>query len=305
MRIVSLLPSATEIVCELGLIDQIVGISHDCDWPEEIRKKPKLSEAKVSYDYPSNEIDQIVRETLHNGMSVYHLDPEHLKHVNPDVILTQELCEVCAPSFDDVQEAAKILDQEPKIISLEPKNIGEILENILLVGDSLGEPQKAIDLVAVLQSRIERVHDRISQAEAFPRVLALEWMAPLFVGGHWVPEMIECAGGETMGEVSEPSFEINWDDVVNFDPEIIVLMPCGFSPHRTQEEMHLMYEDPAWEDLRAVKHEQVYLVHGSYYFNRPGPRVVAGLEIMASIVHPELFRDFEIPNGAVFRWEEE
>ena len=305
MRIVSLLPSATEILCELGLIDQIVGISHDCDWPEEISKKPKLSEAKVSYDYPSDEIDQIIRETLHNGMSVYHLDPDHLKHLNPNVILTQELCEVCAPSFDDVQEAASVLDDEPKIISLEPKNIGEILENIELVGYELGFEDRAVSLVDSLRSRIDRIHTRMEAVDNFPRVLALEWMAPLFTGGHWVPEMIEWAGGETMGEPSEPSIEINWDDVVNFDPEIIVMMPCGFSPSRIQEEMHLMYEDPAWEDLRAVKHEQVYLVHGSHYFNRPGPRIVTGLEIMASIIHPELMSDMAVPEGAVFRWEDE
>lgn len=305
MRIVSLLPSATEIVCEIGLIDQLVGISHDCDWPSEVTNLPVLSEALVDSDYSSAEIDQIVRESLHNGMSVYHLDADLLHELAPDLILTQELCEVCAPSFDDVQRAAGILDKTPQIISLEPKSLEEILENIELVGNVTSAQDCASDLISHLQDRIDEVTRRAAELEYRPRVLCLEWLEPPFIGGHWVPEMAELAGGETLRDPGEHSVEISWDEVELFDPEIIVLMPCGFSPQRTAEEMHLLTEHECWDELRAVKNEQVFLVHGSHYFNRPGPRVVTGLEILAKLLHPELFPDLDLPEGSVYPWATE
>jgi iron complex transport system substrate-binding protein len=301
MRIVSLLPSATEIVCALGLEDELVGISHDCDWPPGLRdRKVVLSEAAVHSDMSSVEIDQTVKQLLHNGLSVYHLDAEKLQELRPDLILTQELCEVCAPSFAEVQNAATILDTAPKIVSLEPTSLDEILESILLVGALTDREERARELVAKLRARIERVRSRTESLERIPRVLALEWLAPLYVGGHWVPEMIELAGGESLGPPGEPSYEIVWIDVKNFDPQVIVLMPCGFSPERTLKEIDLLtsYED--WEELRAVKNGDVYLVHGPYYFNRPGPRIVVGLEILAKILHPELFKDVEIPKGSMY-----
>jgi len=305
MRIISLIPSATEIACELGLIDQIVGISHDCDWPPEIEQKPILSEAIVNSEYPSADIDQIVRETIHNGMSVYHLDQDVLNALRPDLILTQELCEVCAPSFDDVQVAARIMDVAPQIISLEPKNITEILENILLVGEATSTEARAEAFVASAQSRIDHIRELAFDVDRQPRVLCVEWLSPIYVGGHWVPEMVDLAGGEPLGDPSEPSFEISWEDVLNFDPEIVVVMPCGFSPQRAAREMDLLTDYDEWEELRAVKNGQVFIVHGSYYFSRPGPRVIDGLEILANIIHPELFSDLELPEGSLFRWEDE
>jgi iron complex transport system substrate-binding protein len=305
MRIVSLIPNATEIVCELGLIDQLVGVSHDCDWPPEIADVPILSDALVNPEYSSEEIDQIVRESLHNGISVYHIDPDLLKELQPDLILTQELCEVCAPSFDDVQQAARILDAEPQIISLEPRSVEEILENIELVGQVASVETFAREMVSGLRDRIDHIVTKTADVEDRPRLLCLEWLSPLFIGGHWIPEMVEMAGGETLGEPQDQSAEISWDDVEQFDPEIIVLMPCGFSPDRTADEMHLLTEQDCWDELRAVKNEQVYIAHGSYYFNRPGPRVVIGLEILAAILHPELFADMELPEGAFYRWASE
>ncbi len=301
MRIVSLLPSATEIVCALGLEDELVGISHDCDWPPGLRdRKVVLSEAAVHGDLSSAEIDQVIKTLIHSGLSAYHLDAEKLRKLRPDLILTQELCEVCAPSFAEVQRAAKILDTAPKIVSLEPTCLDDILENITLVGEVTGRVAKAQDLIAQLRERVERVLSRTEFLENTPRVLALEWLAPLYVGGHWVPEMIELAGGEPMNPSGEPSYEIAWIDVENFNPEVIVLMPCGFSPKRTLKEIDLLtsYED--WEELRAVKNGDLYLVHGSYYFNRPGPRIVIGLEILAKILHPELFEDVEVPKGSMY-----
>lgn len=300
MRIVSLLPSATEIVCELGLIDELVGISHDCDWPPEVQKKPVLTQAAVTQDMSSAEIDRMVRQLVHSGLSVYHLDAEKLRELRPDLILTQELCEVCAPSFSEVTRAAKILDIEPKIISLEPTRLSGILENIKLVGELTHRETQAQKLIAKLHKRIERVRQRTEDIEHRPRVAALEWLEPLFSAGHWVPEMIELAGGESLGEAGEPSYEIDWEDLARFDPDILVLMPCGFTPADTTQELDLLISYGGWEELRAVKNGQVYIVHGSYYFNRPGPRIVIGLDILAKLIHPKVFQDVELPRGSVY-----
>ena len=300
MRIVSLLPSATEIVCELGLIDELVGISRDCDWPPEVRNKPVLSQATVSSDMTSREIDQMIRELVHNGLSVYHVDAGKLRELKPDLILTQELCEVCAPSFREVVQAAKILDVEPRIVSLEPTCIDEILETVRLVGELTKREAQAEKLIAKLRKRIARVRQAAEHAEEHPRVLALEWLEPLFIAGHWVPEMIELAGGESLSLPGEPSYELDWNDIEHFDPEILVLMPCGFTPQHTMQESDLLVSYENWEELRAVKNEQVYIVHGSFYFNRPGPRIVIGLEILARLIHPEIFRGLELPEGSVY-----
>ncbi len=305
MRIVSLLPSATEIVCALGLREQLVGISHDCDWPPDLaRAVPVLTDAAVHEGMSSAEIDQTVKELTHRGLSIYHLDSEKLRQLQPDLILTQELCEVCAPSFADVHETVKVLDAEPRILSLEPTTLSEILETIRAVGEATGTRERAEELVMELQKRIERVGARTEALERCPRVLALEWLEPLYVAGHWVPEMIERAGGEPLSPPGEPSYEITWEDVEVFDPEVIVLMPCGFSPERALSELDVLWEYENWEELRAVKDGEVYLVHGSYYFNRPGPRVVVGVEILAKILHPELFPDVEVPEDAVLRVDE-
>ncbi len=305
MRIVSLLPSATEIVCALGLRDRLVGISHDCDWPPDLaREVPVLTDPAVHEGMSSAEIDQTVKERTHQGLSVYHLDAEKLRELRPDLILTQELCEVCAPSFADVREAVRLLDLEPRILSLEPTDFERILETIRAVGEAAGAEERAEALIRELRGRIERVRSRTESLERCPRTLALEWLEPLYVAGHWVPEMIEWAGGQSVSPPGEPSYEIAWEDVEVFDPEVIVLMPCGFSPERTLSELDVLWEYEDWEELRAVKDGEVYVVHGSYYFNRPGPRVVIGLEILAKILHPELFPDVEVPEDSVIRVDE-
>jgi iron complex transport system substrate-binding protein len=300
MRIISLLPSATEIVCELGLMDELVGISHDCDWPPEVHNKPVVSQAVVNSDMTSSEIDRMVRERVHQGLSVYHLEVEKWKELRPDLILTQELCEICAPAFTEVLHAAEILDVEPKIISLDPTSLNEILENIERVGSLTHRQTQAGQLIAKLRTRIERVRSRAQTLAERPRVLALEWLEPLFLAGHWVPEMIELAGGEALNAPGEPSYEIDWVDIEGFDPELLVLMPCGFTPQQTMQELDLLLSHEGWEELRAVKNQQVYVVHGSYYFNRPGPRIVTGLEILARLIHPESFRDLALPQGSVY-----
>ncbi|GIX07137.1 MAG: cobalamin-binding protein [Candidatus Poribacteria bacterium] len=305
LRIVSLLPSATEIVCALGLRGSLVGISHDCDWPPGIaEEKPALSATVVPTDLPSREIDRRVREQAHQGRSVYHLDAGRLAQLRPDLILTQELCAVCAPSFTEVQRAAKILDAAPKIVSLEPHTLGGILENILLVGELTRRQEKAQVLVESLRSRIERVRTRTQGISKPPRVLAIEWLDPPFLAGHWVPEMLQIAGAVPPNAPGDHSTTISWEEIAAFDPEAIILMPCGFSPERTLKELPLLVENPSWRALRAVRQERVALVHGSYYFNRPGPRVVDGLELLAWWLHPERFIDLEPPSDGLITWKE-
>lgn len=300
MRIASLLPSATEMVCALGLADSLVGISHDCDYPPEIRSKPVLSEALVTTDLPSGMIAARIRGQIHKGKSVYHLDESQLAHLRPDLILTQELCTVCAPSYTLVQQAAKVLDASTKIVSLEPRGLLDILDNILLLGELTRAEQQAEALASAMRARIARV--RVAAAGlATPRVVCLEWLDPLYAGGHWMPEMVTIAGGkDVLGKAREPSFVVSWDEMVAAEPEVIVVMPCGFDVARTRKEIHLLTERPGWQDLLAVRTGRVYLTDATSYFNRPGPRIVDGLEILATTLHPEVFSS-PLPSGAVQR----
>lgn len=300
MRIVSLLPSATEMVAALGLSDQLVGISHDCDYPSEVRTRPVLSEAIVTTDLPSGLIESRIRGQVHKGKSVYHLDERQLAQLRPDLILTQELCSVCAPSYTLVQQAAKLLDAEAKIVSLEPLGLFDILDNIQLVGELSGRNAQAEALAADLRARIERVR---SQAAGLPtpRVACIEWLEPIYVAGHWVPEMVRIAGGhDVLGKPRKPSFAVGWDEIVAAEPDIAVIMPCGFDVPRTRRELHLLAGQAGWNDLRAVRNGRVYLTDASAYFNRPGPRIVTGLEILAKILHPDRF-NLALPHSAYER----
>jgi iron complex transport system substrate-binding protein len=288
MRIVSLLPSATEIVCSLGLTDSLVGISHDCDYPPEINGKAVLSEAIVTTDLPSGVIDATIRGHLHKGKSVYHLDDRQLTSLQPDLILTQELCAVCAPSYTLVKQAARLLEAQTRLVSLEPENLAGILDNILLVGELAGRAAEAEALVDQLRGRIERVREAVT-GRPRPRVACIEWLDPLFIAGHWVPEMVALAGGvDVLGRGGEPSFVVPWQTIIATDPDVIVIMPCGFTVPRTRQEIHLLTGRRGWSDMRAVHAGQVYLTDASAYFNRPGPRIVTGVEILARILHPQI-----------------
>jgi iron complex transport system substrate-binding protein len=288
MRIVSLLPSATEIVCALGLTDSLVGISHDCDYPREISGTAVLSEAIVTTDLPSGVIDATIRGHIHKGKSVYHLDERQLTSLLPDLILTQELCAVCAPSYTLVKQAARLLEAQTRLVSLEPESLAGILDNILLVGDLTGRAAEAAALVDQLRARIERVREAVT-GRSRPRVACIEWLDPLFVAGHWVPEMIALAGGmDVLGRGGEPSFVVPWQTIIDSEPDVIVLMPCGFTVPRTRQEVYLLTERKGWSDVRAVHTGQVYLTEASAYFNRPGPRIVTGVEILARILHPQV-----------------
>ena len=284
MRIVSLVPSATEIVCALGLADALVGISHDCDYPPEIRGRQVLSGAVVTLDMPSGAIDAAIRAQVHNGLSVYHLDADRLNALSPDLILTQELCEVCAPSFTEVRRAARILSDRTQLVSLEPHGLDDILETIALVGDLAGAHRAARQVVLELRDRIERIR-RLAIPSPRPRVACLEWLDPVFAAGHWVPEMIDLAGGtDGLGRAREKSTEVSWDAVCAYDPEIIVVAACGFDIARTRLEVSLLTDRPGWRDLSAVRDGRVYIADGGAYFSRPGPRVVHGLESLSAII---------------------
>ncbi len=292
MNIVSLLPSATEIVCALGLGDRLVGVSHDCDYPADILDRRVLSDAIVTSAMPSAQIDAAIRHQVHIGKSVYHLDGVALAALAPDLILTQELCRVCAPSFGDVRGAARVLEGRTRIVSLEPHALDDILETSLEVGRLTGTDGDARALVESLRQRIERVK-RLTPLEPRPRVACIEWLDPIFAAGHWVPEMAALAGGtDGLGVPRRDSYVIEWSQVIEYAPEVIAVMPCGFDIARTRAEIGLLTGRPGWRDLPAVRADRVYLTNASAYFNRPGPRIVRGVEILAEVfrARPGRFR---------------
>jgi iron complex transport system substrate-binding protein len=288
MRICSLLPSATEIVFALGLGDRLVAITHECDYPEAARGLPVITRSIMpDGGGASRDIHTHVARARHAGSSIYALDQAALERLAPDLIVTQELCDVCAVSYRDVQAAARRLTGPRTILSLEPTSLDGILETIEEVGATAGVPERAAALVAGLRARVEAVAAR--RPAARPRVFAMEWLDPPFTAGHWVPEMVGLAGGDPgLGRAGHPAAVVAWDDVAAWDPEIVVLMPCGLSLDRTLAELARVSLPPQWRRLAAVRAGQVYAVDGSAYFNRPGPRIADGLEILAEIIHPEL-----------------
>ena len=299
MRIVSLLPSATEIVYLLGLGDHLTGVSHECDYPKAALGKRKIiTPAFKSSGLSSREIDSSVRAFLGRGEGIYRIDLEALKAADPDLIVTQELCDVCAAPYQDVLEAVTHLSRKPEILSLNPQRLGDVLQDVERVGEATGRLREAAQAVASLTERIDRVEKRAANAKTRPPVACLEWLEPIMASGHWVPEMVALAGGsEPLGKAGEPSERVAWERVLSCAPEILILMPCGFSVDRTLDEIHLLTNRPGWEGLPAVRRGKVFAVNGHAYFSRSGPRLVDGTEILAHLVHPELFAD-PIPTEA-------
>lgn len=299
MRVVSLLPSATEIVYLLGLGDQLSGVSHECDYPPLALDKRKIIRPAIeSAGLSSQEIDARVRESLERREGIYQIDLGGLKAADPDLILTQELCDVCAPPYQDVLEAVTRLPRKPEVLSLNPQRLGDVLRDIERVGEATGRLTEAKEVVTSLTERIETVAKRAAKAPMRPTVLCLEWLDPLMASGHWVPEMVALAGGrETLGNLGAPARRIEWEQVLSCAPEIVILMPCGFAVDRVLEETHLLTRLPGWGDLPAVQKGKVFAVDGHAYYSRSGPRLVDGLEILAHLTHPELFPG-PIPEGA-------
>ncbi len=291
MRICSLLPSATEIVFALGLGDRLVGVTHECDYPPEAARLPAVTRSVIDHaGRPSAEIHRHIASALHGGSSIYALDQRLLERLDPGLILTQELCQVCAVSYGQVQRAVRELPGERRVLSLEPTSLEGILDSIRQVGEVAGVPQRAAGIVKALRQRIEQVARRAADAPSRPRVFAMEWLDPPFIGGHWVPEMVRLAGGaDGLGREGHPSRQIGWDEIAAYDPDVVVLMPCGYNLAQTLRDLGQVKLPDAWAKLQAVRSGQVYAVDGSACFNRPGPRIVDGLEILAEILHPDRF----------------
>jgi iron complex transport system substrate-binding protein len=297
MRIVSLLPSATEIVCAIGLGDSLVGVTHECDYPPEVLEKPVLTRSVNDLTTASSrDIHRLVTASVHGGSSLYALDEVALAAAKPDLILTQELCRVCAVSYREVNEVARAIDADITVVSLEPTSIEGIFNPITTVGAMTENEDAAVDLVESLRERLgaveEKVQARRDAGGRSPRVVGLEWLDPPFATGHWVPEQIRRAGGwEVLGADGETSTQTTWDAVSEVDPEMLLLMPCGFHLPETVEEWARTRRPPGYRDLTAVRRGQVFALDGSAYYSRPGPRVIDGIELLAEIFDPDAFVD--------------
>lgn len=305
MRILSLLPSATEIVYALGLGDDLVGVSHECDYPDDAKNKPIVSTSSLSTALRSDEIHSVVSEHHHSSHSLYRIDEQLLKQLDPEVILTQELCTVCAIPVAQVRDAARILAGPRCIVSLEPTTLHQVLENISAVAEVTGRQAKAGVLVRELEDRVSRIASATLLVTERPRVFCMEWMDPVLAGGHWIPEMVRVAGGTNgLGHDGRPSTPVGWEQVIENAPQVLVIMPCGYKIPRTLSEVDLLATRSGWYSLPATREGQVYVVDSPAYFSRPGSRVVTGLEILAQIIHPELFSGLIPPESAVkLEWD--
>ena len=290
-RVVTLIPSATEMVAALGAGNRLVGRSHECDHPPEAARLPVLTAPKVPLAGGSAEIDRQVKSLLEQALAVYRVEAPLLKDLAPDLIVTQAQCEVCAVGLTEVEAAVRDwLGGSARILSLEPNGLDDVWADIKRVGGALGLPDEAESLVAGLSKRLARMADRAAAASHRPSVACIEWIEPLMAAGNWVPELVAMAGGRGLfGIAGRHSAWIYWDDLVDADPEVIVVMPCGFDIARSRAEIGALSGQPEWNDLQAVKAGRVFIVDGNQYFNRPGPRLVESGEILAELFHPDLF----------------
>jgi iron complex transport system substrate-binding protein len=287
LRIVSLLPSATEIVCALGLGEQLVGVSHCCDFPEEVRGMPVLTESVVDPSLPSAEIDRLTKEALGRGESLYRLNEALLRELQPDVVITQALCDVCAISFPSVARAVGQLDRETQLISLEPGCIEDIFLDIERVGQAISRSAEAHQLISDSRQRLLLLQAQLHGVKP-PRVLTLEWFEPAFYGGHWVPEQVSWGGGvSVVGEAYARSEGIGWDSIAALDPDVIVCMPCGYDTQQCRRLLGTIERSSYFCELRAVVEGRVWCVDANSFFSRPGPRVMIGAEVMGHVLHPE------------------
>ena len=291
MRICSFLPSGTEIVYALGMGDSLYAVSHECDYPAEALAKPKIVRSKFDADkLSSQEIDRLVTEMYQRGERIYEVDEGVLGEAAPDLVLTQELCDVCAVSYEDVRHAASRLAYPPNVVSLDPASIGNVLEDIEMVGDLCGVPDAATEFIAELKERIDTVRSRASAAALTPRVACIEWLEPPIIAGHWIPQMVELAGAvDALAKPGAPSRRVTMDELAASEPDVLVLMPCGMGEVRAREEFEALDNLEEWRKLPAVANGRAYFVDSGSYFSRSGPRLVDGLEQMAYMAHPDKF----------------
>ncbi|MHB1422224.1 MAG: cobalamin-binding protein [Gemmataceae bacterium] len=290
-RIVSLIASATEIVCALGFEDQMVGRSHECDYPETVKRLPVCTQPKFDPDGTSYEIDQRVKAIVQEGLSVYRVDGAKLRDLEPDVIVTQSHCEVCAVSLREVERTVCAwLRACPRLVSLAPNALADVWTSIEQVAEALEVSQRGAELIQRLRHRMETIAERTRGLSDWPTVAAIEWIDPLMAAGNWMPELIEMAGGVNLfGVAGAHAPWMTWEELREADPDVIVVLPCGFDIERTRRDMSLLTNKPQWGQLRSVRGGRVFLADGNPYFNRPGPRLVESLEILAEILHPQVF----------------
>lgn len=291
-RIISLIPSSTEIVAALGFADRLVGRSHECDFPESVKRLPVCTEPKFNPEGTSAEIDQGVKTILQEALSVYRVHVDLLKQLQPEVIVTQSQCEVCAVSLRDVEQAVcEWIGSRPRIVALEPNNLSDVWADISRVAEALGIPERGAELVGRLKQRMAAISEKARALPGRPTVACIEWIEPLMAAGNWMPELVEMAGGVSLfGVAGQHSPWMTWEQLVEKSPEVIVVQPCGFDIKRSRKEIPALTHRPGWRDLRAVRDRRVYLTDGNQYFSRPGPRLVESLEILAEVLHPAVFR---------------
>jgi iron complex transport system substrate-binding protein len=298
-RIVSLLPAATEIVNGLGMMDQLVGVSHECNFPESARLKPRVTGCEIHGDHvPSRDIDQWVSQKLSKGEDLFTLNEAKLRELRPDLILTQRLCDVCAPAYGSVLALAQTLPGPPAVLNLEPNTLDDIFENIQAVADKLAVSERGAQLNHSLRSRVTYVKNRVEGASRRPRVAVIEWLDPVYCSGHWTPELVGIAGGEeVLGLKWKDSVRKTMSEVRAADPEILVIACCGQSAARALQDWDRFSALPEVRALSSVQNGNVYVVDGNAYFSRPGPRVVDSLEILGEVIHPQLFAGVYPPRG--------
>ena len=295
-RIVSFLPSATELLYEFDVADKLFGVTHECKYPEDAKLKPQVISSVINSDnLTSNEINTVTCTLLNEGKNIFELNKKNLIDANPDLIISQETCEVCAAYTNQIQSALEILPQKPQLYSMDPHNLREILESVTELGEILKKEEKALEIVNSLQTRIKKLKNLDYKKP--PRVLAIEWIEPFFTAGHWIPEMIELAGGiNLISKIGEHSRRMSMDEIETSDPDIVILMPCGFDTVRTLSEYEsILKKNPAWNSLKAVKNNQIYIVDANSFFSKPSIRTIDGLEILAKIIYPEKFEDLIVP----------
>ena len=298
-RIVSFLPSATELLYEFGVDDKLFGVTHECKYPEGAKLKPQVISSVInSDDLSSNEINTITCTLLNEGKNIFELNKENLIDANPDLIISQETCEVCAAYTNQVKSALEILPNKPELYSMDPHNLQEIIQSVIKLGQILNKEKKSVEIVNSLERRIQHIQN--SEKKTIPKVLAIEWIEPFFTAGHWIPQMIEFAGGiNLISKTGEHSRRMDLNEVVNSKPDIIIFMPCGFDTDRTvQEYESILHNNPTWNSLQAVKNNQIYAVDANSFFSKPSIRTIDGLEILAKIIQPEKFKNLIVPDNS-------
>lgn len=290
-QIVSFLPSATEMACALGLGDQLIGVTHECDYPPEVKDKAVVVRAALPIaQMTQSEIDAAVSERMRDGRSLYEIDELLLQQLAPDLILTQDLCQICAPSGNEVSHALNLLPKKPEVLWLTPNTLAQIAENALQLGEATGRQVEARELVARGRARLESIEKKTMKLAQRPRVFCMEWLDPVYCSGHWVPEMVQIAGGlDQLSRLGSDSARVSWEEVLQWDPEVLVITPCGYDLPRVVEESQKLSDYPGWSNLSAVSDGRVFAVDANSYFARPGPRVVDGTELLAHLMHPEIF----------------